>query len=207
MAASDAAPVWQSERVTQTRRPTMPEPMPSDLWWSPSMRQLLTRHENGNDEHLVWVVETSHRSLRNVLGEANSNPPMPDDAVQLLPVPPSQTCGAWGGCTQPVGHNRGSADIPENHGPFWQGLAEYWEREHQNTVLPYTSKLEEDRDRAEAVARSALHTLKLAAAERDALQKKLDQIRVIAEEAPEPRGALRRRLLAVLNEESQKDDV
>jgi hypothetical protein len=25
------------------------------------------------------------------------------------------TCGAWGGCTLPPGHNRGQADIPENH--------------------------------------------------------------------------------------------
>jgi hypothetical protein len=31
---------------------------------------------------------------------------------------------------------------------FWQGLAEYWEREHQNTVLPYTNKLESERDLA-----------------------------------------------------------
>lgn len=25
------------------------------------------------------------------------------------------TCGSWGGCTLPVGHNMGRADIPENH--------------------------------------------------------------------------------------------
>lgn len=24
-------------------------------------------------------------------------------------------CGAWGGCPLPAGHNRGRADIPENH--------------------------------------------------------------------------------------------
>lgn len=33
---------------------------------------------------------------------------------------------------------------------FWQGLAEYWEREHNNTVLPYTNKLESERDALKA---------------------------------------------------------
>jgi hypothetical protein len=61
---------------------------------------------------------------------------------------------------------------------FWRGQAENWEREHQNTVLPYTTKVEN---------------------ERDALRAQLDRVRAIAEEAPEPRGALRRRLLTVLD--------
>lgn len=30
--------------------PAGPQPMPFDLWWSPSMRRLLSRHENRDDE-------------------------------------------------------------------------------------------------------------------------------------------------------------
>jgi hypothetical protein len=64
----------------------MPEPMPFDLWWSPSMKRLLTRHEDMDDEHLVWVVQGGHESLRHYLGTGpDSNPSMPDDAVQLVP--------------------------------------------------------------------------------------------------------------------------
>lgn len=41
------------------------------------------------------------------LQPADPSPPQPEE-------PP---CGGWGGCTLPRGHNRGQADIPENHEP------------------------------------------------------------------------------------------
>lgn len=56
---------------------------------------------------------------------------------------PEGTCGAWGGCPLPRGHNVGRADIPENHhglnedlftGPQWETRdpeAEEREREIQ----------------------------------------------------------------------------
>lgn len=37
-------------------------------------------------------------------------------------------------------------DEAQRSANFWQALAEQWEREHQNTVLPYTSQLETERD-------------------------------------------------------------
>jgi hypothetical protein len=69
-----------------------PKPMPFDLWWSPSMARFLTRHEDMDDEHLVWVVQSGHESLRHYLGTGlESNPPLPDDAVQLVLADPAQT--------------------------------------------------------------------------------------------------------------------
>jgi hypothetical protein len=35
-------------------------------------------------------------------------------------------------------------DEAQQSAKFWQGQAEYWEREHQETVLPYTTKLESE---------------------------------------------------------------
>lgn len=69
----------------------MAEPMPFDLWWSPSMKRLLSRHENSDDEHLVWVMQGGSESLRHYLGTGlESNPPLPDDAVQLVLADPEQ---------------------------------------------------------------------------------------------------------------------
>jgi len=74
MAASEPAP--RQEDVT---------PMPFDLWWSPSLKRLLSRHENEDDEHLVWVMQGGAESLRHYLGTGlESNPPLPDDAVRLV---------------------------------------------------------------------------------------------------------------------------
>ena len=39
-----------------------------------------------------------------------------------------ETCGAWGGCPLPKGHNMGNADVPSNHqAPVvidWRALAD-----------------------------------------------------------------------------------
>jgi hypothetical protein len=63
--------------------------------------------------------------------------------------PETQTCGAWGGCPLPRGHNMGRADIPENHhgvspalftGPVWDTYdpeAEERERDiHRDSHIP-----------------------------------------------------------------------
>lgn len=50
-------------------------------WWSESMNRLLVKDDNG----LVWVVNGGLESLRHYLGTgADSNPPMPADAVHLF---------------------------------------------------------------------------------------------------------------------------
>lgn len=70
--------------VRRTPRPAAPP----DLWWSPSMARFLSRHQSEDDEHLVWIWHGHHESLRHYLGTGlDSNPPLPDDAVQLAPVP------------------------------------------------------------------------------------------------------------------------
>lgn len=67
----------------------MTEQMPFELWWSPSMKRFLTRHQSEDDEHLVWVWHGHYEALRHYLGTGlDSNPPMPDDAVRLAPEPP-----------------------------------------------------------------------------------------------------------------------
>lgn len=70
--------------------PAAPHPMPFDLWWSPSLRRFLSRHENQDDEHLVWVFHGHHEALRHYLGAGlDSNPPLPDDAVRLVLADPA----------------------------------------------------------------------------------------------------------------------
>lgn len=51
------------------------------------------------------------------------------------------------GLVQENGVLRGELDEAQRSANFWQSQAETWEREHQNTVLPYTSQLEDERDR------------------------------------------------------------
>lgn len=62
------------------------------LWWSPTFG-LITQHESrSTGEMLFWVYNDSRVSLRRVLGTGeDSNPPLPEDAVQLgvLGAPPS----------------------------------------------------------------------------------------------------------------------
>lgn len=131
-----------SEPAEPTTRQDDQPPMPFDLWWSPSMKRLLTRHEDMDDEHLVWVVQSGHESLRHYLGTGlDSNPPLPDDAVRLVLADPAQT-------TELAEAQRSAQ--------FWQGQAENWEREHRNTVLPYTTKLETERGALQARADAAL---------------------------------------------------
>lgn len=71
-----------------------------ELWWSPSLRRFLSRHESQDDEHLVWVFHGHYEALRRYLGTGlDSNPPLPADAVRLvaapLPLPDSETEWGW----------------------------------------------------------------------------------------------------------------
>jgi hypothetical protein len=48
------------------------------------MGRFLTRHENRDDEHLVWVFHGHYEALRHYLGTGpDSNPPLPVDATRL----------------------------------------------------------------------------------------------------------------------------
>lgn len=170
-----------------------------DLWWSPSMARFLSRHEDRDDEHLVWVWHGHHESLRHFLGTGlDSNPPLPDDAVQLVPdrsitdleqelynravtaeaerdaiLPRLAELAKQAGKLRTAEWLRTCATLPPSEWPpapaykgpmvpaaeleeaqrsasFWQGQAERWEREHQSAVLPYTTKLESERDALQA---------------------------------------------------------
>lgn len=73
----------------------MSDPKMPELWWSPSGGGFLARHENGADEHLVWIVHMTHESLRHHLGTGpDSNPPLPADAVRLVAL--AEQTWQWG---------------------------------------------------------------------------------------------------------------
>ncbi|MEV4053007.1 hypothetical protein AB0J55_17630 [Amycolatopsis sp. NPDC049688] len=116
---------------------------PPDLWWSPSMARFLSRHEDQDDEHLVWVWHGHQESLRHYLGTGlDSNPPLPADAVRLVPdgpetrrpvvLLPAEDCT----CTPPY------ADCP--HGPepvdalalaVWLHAESEWFREQKQREI------------------------------------------------------------------------
>ncbi|MGW3992403.1 hypothetical protein ACWEF6_02835 [Amycolatopsis sp. NPDC004772] len=113
-----------------------------DLWWSPSHGGFLTRHENNADEHLVWIVHTTHESLRHHLGTgADSNPPLPTDAVRLVLDDPETrrpvvllraedcACAVGGDCAH------GPEPVDALDLAVWLHAEAVWQREHARNLF------------------------------------------------------------------------
>ena len=101
------------------------------------LSEVLGLGENPGDDELVRQIRDAHgkygpepRRWRDLMTgaeavrdqiiaerrEALASVPEPSEPAADGGVGGQQTCGAWGGCPLPTGHNMGQADIPENHG-------------------------------------------------------------------------------------------
>lgn len=65
------------------------------------------------DRYLVGQAPGVYEQCAQEVEETLAALPAPEPSSGAAPV--EERCGAWDGCLLPRGHNRGRADVPENH--------------------------------------------------------------------------------------------
>ncbi|WP_027933715.1 hypothetical protein [Amycolatopsis thermoflava] len=123
----DFTPQGAADDDTPTRSciTSVPAEMPP-LWWSPT-HGLYTKDAPADWDGIVWhcskvdpLPEDARRLVRERLAD--------DDTTRL----------------------RAELAEAQREAEGWKELADRWERDHQNTVLPYTTKVEAERDDLQA---------------------------------------------------------